>query len=204
MAELVAGGYRATGRPFYNHMIGVASLTALDSRDINLISAALLHSIYELGRFPGWPFPPNLQRRRKLVVARVGVDVEGLVDGFHRADWRQYLAPQDLSAISDRERSLLLLKLADILEDLFEEMGPVSTGKVTLWPFHKLDTPLDHLCRLSSGIGAENLAALFMRAGQLGTSKIIRKSTSRTYYHTPLNSVLPHALKAQLKRLRRR
>lgn len=204
MGELLAGGYRATGRPFYCHMIGVASLTAMESRDIKLISAAILHSIYELGRFPCWPLPPTLSSRRQMVTARVGADIEKLVYSFYSADWRQKLDPHNLPDIPDPEKDLLLLKIADILEDLLEDNSPIATGKIVFWPLHKLDDPIDHLIQVSNGIGAKKLASLFARFGRLKPAKIIKKSTEKSYFHTPLNSVLPYAFKTQLKRLRRR
>ena len=204
MGELSAGGYRATGRPFYNHLIGVASLTAMESRDIKLISAAMLHSVYELGRFPGWLLPPGRNRRRRILTARAGADIEEIVYAFHAVNWRQMLYLKDLSGLSDKEKSLLLLKLADILEDLLEEKGPVGTRKIALWPLHKMDNPLDHLIRLSNEIGAEKFASIFASVGNQKPVKIIEKSAERTYFYTPLNSVLPYALKAQLKQLFRR
>lgn len=202
MAELVAGGYRATGRPFYNHLIGVASLTALETQDVKLISAALLHSSYEFGRFPGWLLPPMLNKRRKIVARYVGEETEQIVHSYYMADWRALLDPQKLPALSETERNLILLKLADMLEDFMEERGPIATHKNALWPFIKMDDPAAYIIGISTGIGAEKIASGFREVSTRSPQRIIERNRDRTYFHTPLRSVLPYFIKSTLQRRR--
>lgn len=199
MAELVAGGYRATGRPFYNHLIGVASLIALETRDVKLLSAALLHSSYEFGRFPGWLLPPRLSKRRKFIARQVGEEIEGIVHFYHTASWREILDPQKLPGLSEPEKSLVLLKLADMLEDFIEEKGPISTRKNAFWQLTKMDDPVDYLIRVSTGIGAEKIAAGFKEVSTRSPQVIVERNRDRTYFLTSMKTVFPYYIRAALR-----
>lgn len=203
MGELTAGGYRATGRPFYNHLIGVASITAMETHEIDLIIAALLHSIYELGRFPGWLLPPRLKARRELVANRIGNLTETIIYRYHTADWQYYLNAENIPSLSPEEKNILLLKLADMLEDFIEETGPIATQKDALWPLSKLDDPISHIIRISDGINTENITSYFKYTARQPADKLIERTASMTYFHAPMRLILPYRIKAALRRLRR-
>src|SRR5262249_52556405 len=53
-ARLFAGQYRATGKPFVAHLVGVASIVARLGERQAVVVAALLHAAYDQGAFPGW------------------------------------------------------------------------------------------------------------------------------------------------------
>ncbi len=204
MGELSAGGYRATGRPFYNHLIGVASITAMETRDVDLISAALLHSSYEFGRFSGWLFPPRLKTRREIVANRVGSHIETIIYRYHTADWRHYLDTEKTPLLSADEKNILLLKLSDMLEDFIEEKGPIGTQKNALWPLPKTDNSVDQIIRISDGIGAEKISTAFKELSAQPARVMIERATSKTFFYAPLRSVIPYHIKSALRRLRQR
>jgi len=107
-ARLFAGQYRATGKPFVAHLVGVASIVArLDQRGA-MIVAALLHAAYDQGVFPGWRRAVT-DAKRATVRAVAGEEAEHLVFRYHRHD--------------EADGDVALLRAANDLEDLVDLAG---------------------------------------------------------------------------------
>lgn len=116
---LFAGRLRSTGNTFLAHLVGTASITASLGGDADLVLAALLHAAYAVGDFgDGVRGLDSTHRARVRDV--VGERAEDLVRAYQEQPWQA----ADIAALHDRidtldadERSLLLLRLANELED---------------------------------------------------------------------------------------
>ncbi len=114
---LFTGHYRANGKPFLIHLIGTASILAAIEAPIRVVCAGLLHAAYEHGDF-GMEFP--FSRRRARVRRSAGQEVEELVVQYSRLEWVASKAPsyrRDLRAMAPTQRDVLLIRLANELED---------------------------------------------------------------------------------------
>lgn len=116
---LFAGRLRSTGNTFLAHLVGTASITSSLGGDADLVLAALLHAAYAVGDF-GDGVRGLDPAHRARVRAVIGERAEDLVRAYQQQPWQA----ADIAALLDRidtldadERSLLLLRLANELED---------------------------------------------------------------------------------------
>jgi len=107
-ARLFAGQYRATGKPFVAHLVGVASIVARLGERQAVVVAALLHAAYDQGVFPGWRRAVT-DAKRAAVRAVAGDEAESLVLRYHRHE--------------DGDRDVAVLEVANQLEDLVDLAG---------------------------------------------------------------------------------
>lgn len=107
-ARLFAGQYRASGKPFVAHLVGVASIVARLGARGPVVVAALLHAAYDQGRFSGWRRALT-DAKRAAVRAVAGDEAEQLVSRYHAHD--------------DADRDVVLLRVANELEDLVDLAG---------------------------------------------------------------------------------
>lgn len=110
-AGLFAGQYRASGKPFVAHLVGVASIVARLGARGPVVVAALLHAAYDQGRFSGWRRAVT-DTKRAAVRAVAGDEAETLVSRYHVHD--------------DADGDVVLLELANQLEDLVDLAGAYS------------------------------------------------------------------------------
>jgi (p)ppGpp synthase/HD superfamily hydrolase len=116
---LFTGAFRSSGKSFLCHLVGTASILAAIRARVDVIAAGLLHAVYDEGEFGnGWR-GASADRRARFVSA-VGAPVEDLV---HRSDALRW-APTSIAAIqaglssmSALERDVVLIRLANELED---------------------------------------------------------------------------------------
>ncbi|MCF8467524.1 MAG: hypothetical protein K9G33_09000 [Sneathiella sp.] len=202
MGELAAGGYRATGRPFYNHLIGAASIIARETSDISLICAELLHSSYDFGRFARWIFPPTFAQKRKVIARRAGPEVERYIYLYHEANWPQVLSPENIEEYSPEKKSVILMRVADMLEDFIEDKGPIRANKISLWPLNDIANPVELLARVSEKIGARWIAEQYRQLSQKPARKILQRSNSITYFITPWKFKIPAFLRSFVRWIR--
>ena len=110
------GFYRADGTPFLCHLVRTASIVLAEKQTAELTNAALLHSAY-LFKAP--------VSRRAYLKDQLGDSVEALVSGYTDFPWRQEKAVQThlekLKDYSLKERQLLILRLANELEDHLDD-----------------------------------------------------------------------------------
>jgi (p)ppGpp synthase/HD superfamily hydrolase len=116
---LFTGRYRGSGKPFLAHLVGTASiLTSMHVR-APIVAAGLLHAAYTQGDFGnGWS-GVSPEKRERLRVA-VGPEVEDLVGRYTSLRWHTHSIPKihdSLEALDPRERDVLLVRLANELED---------------------------------------------------------------------------------------
>jgi len=117
--ELFTSCFRGSGKPFLAHAVGTASILASLRLPATHVAAGLLHASYALGEFgTGWKGMTEAKRTR--LRKRVGQEVEDLVARYTLLEWNG----QDIrdihariDAISPEERSVLVIRLANELED---------------------------------------------------------------------------------------
>lgn len=148
--------FRANWKPFLSHLVGVASIVSWDSRDPVPVAAALAHSALDFGRFP---FAVRLSKKRidRFLTTELGGEVFDLVKAYHTADWKRLMAH---GAANAGDATLLHLKLADMLDDLTDELSPVATAKKVGVQRHDTEG-MAHCVALSRSINAPDLAAAY-------------------------------------------
>lgn len=117
--RLFTGKFRGSGKPLICHLVGTASVLCALRADARLLAAAVLHAAYFFGEF-GDGRGGMTPDRRALVREVVGAEAEDLLARYHMMDWRPSTA-NALSvrreALSPGERDVLLIRLANELED---------------------------------------------------------------------------------------
>ena len=125
LAERMADGlYRSQGCPFINHLVRTSSIVLAHGGGLQPSLAGMLHSAYMLDCFH------NSRRRafrpgdRAQLSAAVGAEVEEIVWEYYRLEWgrRELIAGhiEKLSSYSPALRSVLLIRLANELEDYLD------------------------------------------------------------------------------------
>lgn len=132
--RLYTGWFRASGKTFLAHLVGTASVLVHFRAATTAVSAGLLHAAYTSGEFAAGTAgvsPPC----RALLAKTVGQDVERLINAYTEFVW----TPQTVTALAtpDRvetlepfERELLLIRLANELEDHLDLSALYSFGQV--------------------------------------------------------------------------
>jgi hypothetical protein len=107
--EYFAGAYRPGWKPFVSHLVGIASVIVREAQASEIVSAAILHSLYVIGENPP---------RRTLVQRRVGGTVEALVNHYSSMSFLDLVSRPN--SLSQTEAIILRLRLADIFDDLWD------------------------------------------------------------------------------------
>jgi hypothetical protein len=115
---LFSDAYRSSRRPFVAHLVGTASTLATWGQAPNMVAAGLLHSAYMLGHFGDGKCDVTA-RRRKVVVAAIGVEAERLVHNYTLTKTEAELARwcENFEKLTDSEREMATLQLANLYDD---------------------------------------------------------------------------------------
>ncbi len=115
-ARNTANVLRGSGKPFACHLVGTASLLVEAGQGGEVITAALLHAMYQ-NRVP-FPGAENLDQRRQYLQQQFGDAIESLVHEYHHFELVR------LDQFSDEQlrqkRTVVMMRLADELEDLLD------------------------------------------------------------------------------------
>jgi (p)ppGpp synthase/HD superfamily hydrolase len=119
MVWLSGARYRPSGKPFVDHLVGVASICARHRHDVPVMIAGLAHSIYREADFGSfWPRPGRRQQR--MVRRRIGSEAEELVRAFSDTRWSQQSIQHMLGraeSLSSLERDVIYLRIANEMEE---------------------------------------------------------------------------------------
>ena len=159
---------RANWKPFIVHLIGTASIAAWDSNNPDLIAAALIHSALEFGRFPAGIWT----RRHKLdFVAKHASDAIAKIIGDYYEARHQPLLDTQADAAA-RQPLLVHLRLANALDDILDEQGPVRTAK-RIAELRDGAPGLLKLAAIAQQVNAPSLATAFTEAASLSPAEPI-------------------------------
>ena len=119
VAEQMANGlYRAQGVPLLCHLVRTASIVLAERQPLPVVLASLLHAAYLLQEFEGagWRAPS-----RTALQQAIGADAASLVSDYCRFPWFSQACLENhlrgLDGYAEHERNLLLMRLANELED---------------------------------------------------------------------------------------
>ncbi len=135
--QLCTGMYRPNGKPFVCHLVGTASILHHVGAPIEMVAAGLLHSVYSHGDF-GRATGSVTRRKRKAIRSAVGREIEQLVYRYAKFEWdhgRMDEMRDRLPKLSEEERAILLMRLADHLDDhvdmgrLYERSAAREVGR---------------------------------------------------------------------------
>lgn len=117
-AALYSASYQANGRPMTAHVVSVASALTLIGMPSHIVAGALVHNVYVNGDFGDGLHRATTPARRRRVIQAVGSEVEGLIERF--SQWRLTdrlpLTADDIAAMSQLDRMILTIDLADVLD----------------------------------------------------------------------------------------
>ncbi|MEK6940139.1 MAG: HD domain-containing protein [Nanoarchaeota archaeon] len=148
---IFVGCYRRSGKTQLAHLIGTASIMVWLKRSSTTVAAALLHAAYAEGDFGGQSIQKELRKA-------TSPEVQRLIAAYYRLPW-QYEPTQvnglitRISHMTDAEREVVLLRVANELEDYLDAAPGYherKDGRLTY---------LDEvsLCRLAQALGQPRL-----------------------------------------------
>jgi hypothetical protein len=135
MTTLMTGQFRASGKTFIAHLVGTASILGYLHVAAPIVAAALLHAAYSAGDF-GDDRPGISDAKRARVRLAVGEQAEDYICRYHNLPWDDQTIRKvagDLAGMTAIERDVVLMRLANELED-FLDLGPLYCGdQKRLW-----------------------------------------------------------------------
>lgn len=117
--RLFTAKFRGSGKPLLSHLVGTASILCAINAPAPLLSVAVLHAAYIFGEF-GDGRRGVTDAKRGIVRRAVGDDIEDLIARYHALDWDDTSIAAigaGLDSMSPRDRHVLLVRLANELED---------------------------------------------------------------------------------------
>lgn len=156
---LFAGMERGSGKPFIDHVVGVASGVLIGGGGPSEIAAGLLHAAYDQGDF-GDGRSGVSERRRAVIRGAVGSEVEDLVHRYHALGWSPEVARRCVLEVRDAtssERAVLLLRVANELDDVLDA-GLVLSQKTRLDTYD--ERTLDRVRELAEVVASADLASI--------------------------------------------
>lgn len=107
---------RGSGKPFQTHLVGTASILVSQACRVEMIAAALIHSLYQR-RVPV-PGAEDLAAKRSLIKREFGAEIEALVfyyTEFEAISWEEFTAGEPERPFFE---DILRMHVADELEDV--------------------------------------------------------------------------------------
>lgn len=135
--RLFTGRFRASGKTFIAHLVGTASVLVTLRASAPLVAAGLLHAAYQSGDFgerqPGITDGKRAQLRAAVgdgIAADVARDVEAYIARYEAFPWGgKFISDYhgDMAALSRFDREVLLMRLANELEE-YLDLGVLYFG----------------------------------------------------------------------------
>ena len=117
--QLFTSEYRGSGKPLLAHLVGTASVLVSLRARVPLVAAAVLHAAYLFGEF-GDGRRRSSPAKRDIVRRAVGKEIEDVITRYDALRWEPENVPHihaRVASMSPEERDVLLLRLANELED---------------------------------------------------------------------------------------
>ncbi len=126
---LFSGRFRLSGKTFFAHLAGTASVLASERVDGSIVTAGLLHAVYTHGDF-GDASRGMTDEKRSTVRAVVGDRVEEYIARYTALDWSPASIPRlsaALDALDQTTREVVLMRVANELDD-YLDLGALYSG----------------------------------------------------------------------------
>jgi (p)ppGpp synthase/HD superfamily hydrolase len=164
VAEQMADGlYRAQGVPLLCHLVRTASIVLAERQPLPVVLASLLHAAYLLQELEG---AGRRAPSRAILQQAIGDYAESLVSDYRRFPWFSQARLEDhlrgLDGYAERERNLLLIRLANELEDHLD-YGVLYCGNGESRREY-IRSPLNQSVNMAQALGLATLAARLDRA----------------------------------------
>lgn len=188
---LYSGAFQADGRPFIAHTVSVASILAILGLPSNIVAAGLIHNVYGNADFGDGRFACATPQRRERVRRAVGDEIESCVHRFGelRLSSRFPEIRANIGTMIDRDRLLLTIELADILEK-YADLGVLYFGD-SRWVTRFVDAHEQDLLELAHQLDQPVLAeALSLAISRVRSSQVPTELANHPE-HVYLYSLMP-------------
>lgn len=187
--QLFSGHFRGNGKPFLAHLVGTTSILAAHGAQKQIVAAGLLHAVYLQGEFGDGKVGITNPRRSKII-GTVGSEVGKLIAEYTNYAWnyRTIIAILNhIDALSDKQKDLVLMRLANDLEDHLD-LGMLYSGKRDRIDKYQR-THLSTIAKIADELGYRELAQEIAEVyNEQNTAKIPEVLISK---HTVSYSVAP-------------
>jgi guanosine-3',5'-bis(diphosphate) 3'-pyrophosphohydrolase len=186
--SLYAAIHQADGRPFSAHVVSAASVLTLLGASTTLVATALIHNVYGNADFGDGLHAAATPARREHVRHAVGAEIEAWVYRFRELRLTDDVASvkRNLGALDARDRQLLLLELADLM-DKYADLSVLYFGDGR-WVTDFVDANESHLIEIGHALGQPVLAeALRIAFATVRASRVpdaFRAPADRKYLYT--------------------
>jgi (p)ppGpp synthase/HD superfamily hydrolase len=192
--RLFPGIYRGSGKPFIAHLVGTASVLVSLRARIPVVITGLLHAVYTHGEFGhGWTGMSDA--KRATIRQEVGEEIEDLIARYTRLTWMPNTIPgirARLDAMSPLERDVLLVRLANELEDHLDLgiLYPADHERRRAFMETDLPATVEMAERLGVPALAKGLAETFAEVSSARLSPALRRPHGESF-RIPLASHRP-------------
>jgi (p)ppGpp synthase/HD superfamily hydrolase len=162
--RLCTAAFRGSGKPLIAHLVGTASILASIEQPVTIVTAGLLHAAYALGDFGDGRLGMTEGKRQRVREA-VGHEIEDFVSRYTAFDWNRNTIPgilQRVTALSPIERDVLVIRLANELEDHLD-YGVLYCGNGEERRDY-IRSPLNQSVDMARKLGLDTLASALDRA----------------------------------------
>ncbi len=119
---LSSGQLRPSGKSNIDHLVGTASILSSLRVPVEIVTAGLLHSIYNYGDFGFW-YEGISDKKRRIVQKVVGHETEEYIARYTGFKWGHQTINtlyEDIDKLNEIDRTLILLRLVNLLDDIQE------------------------------------------------------------------------------------
>jgi (p)ppGpp synthase/HD superfamily hydrolase len=121
--QWMSGRFRPSGKPLQDHLVGTASILVERRAPLKLLIVAILHAAHEEGDF-GALANLSAQAKQRQIESALNSEAAALLTAYANFAWNTQAilrAAENFENLSDRERDVIFLRLANDLEDNLDE-----------------------------------------------------------------------------------
>ncbi|MFB2919364.1 MULTISPECIES: DUF6817 domain-containing protein [Aerosakkonema] len=182
--SLFTGFFRGDSKTFIAHLVGTASIVASVNAPVEVVAASLLHAAYMQGDF-GDGGTGISNSKREQVRRAVGKDVEEYIAKYTGLKWNEEsisAIAQSLNTLTPSDRQVLLMRLANELEDHLD-LGILYCANFEK-RLHYVKCSGDLIVKIAKELGFATLAAELTRVFAEVTSANIPAGLRGTYNYS--------------------
>lgn len=185
--RLFAGCFRdSIGKTLIAHLVGTASILSSLDVPVKLVAAGLLHAAYDNGDFGNGEKGLSGANREQVRHA-VGKEVEEYIARYTTVQWRGNreipILREDIDALSSTERDVLLMRLANELEEYLNQSILYCSEKKRVKRIGRINRDGHLMMKVAQKLGFPTLAAeleqVFKEALHICQDDAIRKCATQ-------------------------